>query len=198
MNEEQLKEKIKKIESELYAKRKEYNKVGNQITRIINKLKPLQEELDEIQCDKNDIGYLLEAFPETNIKRKMLNELASQYCLDVSGFRISNNQSALRIKLTLDDDEITKKTYEGILKFLPYMKPIKLEGRQYQKNKVICFDIMESTLSEHDNYLFIIDKESMKAAVSSYYEKPKWKSIPETLRIIQKEYYYMKTVNDYP
>ena len=199
MGKKELKEKIEKIELKLKEKRKEYSKVGNQLTRLINKLDPLNEKLDEIQCNENDIGYLLEAFPETNVKRKMLRELASQYCLDVGGYWIDNNQSTLIIRLTLDDDEITENTHKGILKFLPYIKPIDLQGKI---KKAICFSIKESTLSEFGSYKFIINKDNMTAAIHkiSYGRGSTgdWKPIPETLRFVQKQIYYMKTADNYP
>jgi len=197
MGKEELRKKIEEVETKLTKNYAEINKIQRSDTRLQNKLSKLEEQLDEIICNKDDISYLLEAFPETEVKRKMLFDLASQYNFDASGYWPYTNQRALKISLYRDDDERTLKTYEGILKFLPYIKPMKLEGRRYQKTEVVCFDIFEHTLSQYDSYIFIINKENMTAAISAIREKSEWKPILETLKIVQKKHYYQKTKNDY-
>jgi len=185
-------EKYKKEEQEkIDQTRREYKTIGNRIIQLLSTMRKIEEALDEKTLNLNNIEKLLQKFPETNTRRKLLREYLETICgenyhlvIDSSGYWPDTNQSAIRISLYQNNYEITKRVFVGILKLLPYIKPIRTGAKM--------FDIFEHTLSyNHSFYLAYYENENIFAIIDEK-EKRRFHSddLMEVLKHIQEHYYY--------
>lgn len=175
-----------KLDIELKHLREKVGHLHNKITWRCNRLGKIHERLDENLLHKDDIESLLEAEPETKHKRKLLQEFLEPYHLRADSYFPSTMQRCVKIALYKDNDEITKKTYEGIMKLLPYVKPIK----GFKE-----FDIFEHTLSAYHSYwlLYDVEKEVWSVNISrSYSHKDIYLNddLMDVLKYIQQNHYY--------
>ena len=139
---------IDQYQKELEELRKVYKKIGKQIIFKVNKIRAFQEKADN-NLTLDDVEQLLEVYPETDAKYKLLEKLLEKYNLSFYGYYSDTNQRAISIGNyeTLDID----KTIQGLQFILPYLKPIK-DGK-------IHISIKEPTLSEFGVYTLLISKD---------------------------------------
>jgi hypothetical protein len=178
-----LKNKRSEVQNKLLDLRKQVQVLSEQILKFVDNEKEINEVIDSKTLTENDIEKLLEVFPETKHKRKLLNKILKQYgFLEIGGYWPETLQSALKIALLYNDDELTKKIYKGILELLPFIKP--------HNDGCKKFDIMEETLSYHGSYNLITsdDKEwHITRGGRVIYSS---KDLMETLKHIQKYIFY--------
>lgn len=163
----------------------EYSVIINQMTNLSQTMKKIDEALDDATLTIDNISEILEKFPETKKRRKLLEEyLHSLNLNDGGGYWINTNQSAIRIMLYKYDDEHTKKVYEGILEILPYIKPIKDNTKQ--------FDIFEYTLSLHDSYYLAYNEQTKLFSVITGRKNiiKENEDLMKILKYIQENLYY--------
>lgn len=186
LSSKELGQKRIELQQKLDDLRTEQNILLNKMTPILSKLKTINELLDSKTLNSDDPQALLEKFPETESRRKLFKEYVESLGLSEAGsYWVDTNQSCVRIALYKNNDEITKKAHDGILKILPYMKPLK-DGKK-------TFDIFEHTLSRsYSYYLKVTDDKLFEVTVHT---NDVWKSsedLMEILTYIQKELYYEK------
>lgn len=183
---DELNDEKEKIEAALIPLRKQVQNLSTQITRKCNRLREVQDRIYEQTLKGDDIEILLEALPESKYKRKLRDEFMRQYHLTAESYFPDTMQQCIRIALYRDNDTITQKTYEGIIRLLPYVKPIK----GFKK-----FDIFESTLSRYGTYWlnYEIEKQFWSVTFSRYSRNEVLYSnedLMDVLKYIQKRYFY--------
>jgi hypothetical protein len=183
-NEELEKEK-QKLEKDLESLRKNYKTLMTKLTKTTNRISEIDSELDKRNLKGNDIEKLLETFPETETKEKLLRDLLSKFDLSAEGYFPDTGQRCIQISLEKDSKESLQKTYYGLKLLLPYLKPVK-DGNIY-------VDIFESTLSRFGIYTLIIKKEKFEVEKTTcghpetIYSN---KDLKKVLEYIQKHHYY--------
>lgn len=183
-NEELEKEK-QKLEKDLESLRKNYKTLINKLTKTADRISEIDSELDKRNLKGNDIEKLLETFPETETKRKLLRDLLSKFGLSAEGYFPDTGQRCIQLSLKKGSKESLQKTYDGIQLVLPYLKPVR-DGNIY-------IDIFESTLSSRGIYTLIIKKDKFEVEKTTYghpeiiYSN---KDLKKVLEYIQKHHYY--------
>jgi len=182
---EELKERKKEIEENINNLRREYNSISDSLIKQNGALKKIDEALDSKLLKLEHIGELLETFPETNIKRQLLDTVLKDFNLTTGGYFPETEQTCIKIMLYRNNDKHLEKVYNGIIKLLPYIKPL--------KNGKKTFSIFEHTLSYHESYFLTVTDDNMfEVTTHREYRDPLYsnKDLMKVLKYIQKNYYY--------
>ena len=148
-------EETKAERKKLFAEQSRVNKL---LTTNYNKLEKLTAESTNrtIQSGEADWSYLLETDGGSNmVKYNELNRRLNEIGLRQSGYHPETQQYCIQLilyKYADDAEERLKKTIDGFMEVLPYLKPD-------PKTNEIHVDVLESTLSQFGVYDFFFKKE---------------------------------------
>lgn len=182
---EELQEKKERYQTSLDELRDKIAVLFTKIQRKVKEIETIDELIDEKTIHTKSIGELLEYEPATKIKRKKRTEFLRQWGFRGESYFPETGQTCIQIALYKDDDERTKKAYDGLTILLPYIKPLK-DGRK-------CFDIFEHTLSLNYSYYLKVTEDGVWQVVTHrdsmrpFFES---KDPMETLKFIQERLYY--------
>jgi len=182
---EELKERKKELEENINNLRRKYKSISDALIKQNGALKKIDEALDSKLLKLENVGELLETFPETNIKRQLLDTYLKDFNLTTDGYFPETEQTCIKIMLYRNNDKHLEKVYNGIIKLLPYIKPL--------KNRKKIFSIFEHTLSLYASYFLTVTKDNIFEVTTdlefmkSLYSN---KDLMKVLKYIQKNHYY--------
>lgn len=182
-------EKLAELEAQREMICKEIERLGEQSKSLYDEIGLLKDKLFERELAKTgeDNWPLLLKEQNSMASIKALDKALAKYEMMSCGYRHSTMQRAIQISLyKYAPDSVSKleKTFNGLQKILPYIKPV--DGW-----KII--DILESTLSQYGSYsLYVGEKvcELRKCTYGSERVIFKSKSLREVLEYIRKDHPY--------
>lgn len=197
--------KLEKLKKDLFFFKKEHKKIlpeylklQKKLTVISKKISVCQDKIDQETinadkiADKPNWKFILEengvgSRSKNNRRRELLLNLLD---CEGGGFYPEINQAAVRISLIKGKKESLEKTYNGLLKILPFIKI----HPQYD-GKIIS--ILEHTLSNGGSYhLHINEKQNKYELDHSYAEAKEFPSLLDALKYIQENHWYKSSEED--
>jgi len=193
---------------ELTKKQEKLNGLEERRKELFELQEPINRELEtnyeKIEKVKNEIGkILIEKNPcdwELLLEEKGGQAIYDQYNKELrrrgligGGYFPETGQRCIKISLIKNSEDSYDNTIRALLEILPFVKPLTKEtdaGYKY-------IGILESTISEHGVYFFLIDDEKnkveyklMKTIYGRTSELKKFNSLSKAIKYVQENHWY--------
>lgn len=167
--------------------------INERIVQVNTELRKLQDAKDQLKIDTftdEDWGWLLANDGiDSDARYKFRNQQLEELELQSSGYYPETQQSSIHIRLKKREDERLLKVYEGLVKILPFIKPLSKDLEKGWKR----IGIMEKTLSQYGIYTLLVGEGACAIEKTTYGRSTvlaTFDTLLEALRYIQKHVYY--------